>query len=55
MKTYLIINNNDGNDSFEIQALNATDAAHAALAELGWWVSQGLDADENEDEGNSHE
>ena len=46
MKTYLIVNDFDGNDSFEVQAENGNDAAHKALEELGWWVSEGEEIDE---------
>ena len=37
---YLIVNEYDGNDSFTVEADNATDAAHKALQELGWWVAE---------------
>lgn len=40
MKIYTIVNDNDGNDSFEVEAENSTDAAHKALEELGWWVAE---------------
>ena len=48
MKTYTIINDNDGNDSFEIEAKDGNDAAHKALLELGWWVSAGEEIDDEE-------
>lgn len=43
LKTFLIVNDHDGNDSFEVEALNYTDAAHKALIELGWWVAKNED------------
>ncbi|MFZ9472494.1 MAG: hypothetical protein ACO26H_02235 [Sediminibacterium sp.] len=45
--TYLIVNDYDGNDSFEIEASSPAQAAHLALQELGWWVAE---AEESEDE-----
>jgi hypothetical protein len=38
MKIFNIINENDPNDSFEIEAKNETDAAIDALEVLGWRV-----------------
>ena len=40
LKTYTIVNEHDGNDTFEIQAVNDSDAAHKALETLGWWVAK---------------
>ena len=40
LKTYTIISDNDGNDSFEVKAVDDADAAHKALMELGWWVAK---------------
>jgi hypothetical protein len=40
LKEYLIVNTFDGNDSFTVEAENADDAAHKALIELGWFVSE---------------
>lgn len=37
---FMIVNDNDGNDSFTVMAEDANDAAHKALEELGWWVAQ---------------
>jgi hypothetical protein len=37
---FLVVNDNDGNDSFEVNAKNSTHAAHLALKELGWWVAK---------------
>jgi hypothetical protein len=38
MKTYIISNTYDANDSFEIDAENENDAAFNALRSLGWSV-----------------
>ena len=37
----MIVNDFDGNDSFYVEAKSANEAAHKALEELGWWVSEG--------------
>ena len=50
IKSFLIINNADGNDSFEVLAENADEAAHKALETLEWWVSEGEPLEETEDE-----
>jgi hypothetical protein len=47
MKTYIIINENDGNDSFTVEGNTSEEAAFAALKELGWGVTEG---DEGEEE-----
>jgi hypothetical protein len=48
---YLVWNDHDPNDSFEVDADNADGAAWAALDELGWCVSaEPYDPDEDEDE-----
>ena len=39
LKTYTIVNDNDGNDSFTVKAIDDNDAAFKALQELGWWVA----------------
>ncbi len=36
MKTYTVINDYDGNDSFEVEADSVESAALAALEALGW-------------------
>jgi hypothetical protein len=46
MKTYRIINNQDGNDCFNVKAENEEDAAFVALAELGWGVVLPQDEEE---------
>jgi hypothetical protein len=35
----LIVNDFDPNDIFEIEAHDSNNAAHAALAQLGWWMA----------------
>jgi hypothetical protein len=40
MKQFTIIDDNDENDSFYVEAETADEAAHKALEELGWWVSK---------------
>jgi hypothetical protein len=39
LKTYIVINDADGNDSFEVEAESDYHAHIIALQELGWWVS----------------
>ncbi len=41
MKSFMIINDYDGNDSFEVEADNPQEAMEKALKELGWWVAEG--------------
>jgi hypothetical protein len=36
---YLVWNDRDPNDSFEVEAVSADEASWAALDELGWCVS----------------
>jgi len=36
---YLVWNDRDPNDSFEVEAVSAEEASWAALDELGWCVS----------------
>lgn len=45
MKEYSIINSNDGNDTFTVEAQDGNEAAFKALDELGWMVSEGEDAE----------
>lgn len=48
---YLVWNDHDPNDSFEVDATSADGAAWAALQELGWCVSAvPYDPDEVEEE-----
>lgn len=37
---FRVINEFDGNETFEVEADNVNDAYCKALAELGWWVSK---------------
>lgn len=46
---YKIFNDYDGNDTFTVEAENEFEAALAALRELGWFVSEPL-TDEDEEE-----
>jgi hypothetical protein len=39
-RTFSVINDNDGNDTFEVSAKSADAAAHEALTQLGWWVAK---------------
>jgi hypothetical protein len=49
-KRYLVWNDHDPNDSFEVDAVDALEAAWAALDELGWCVSaEPYDPDEDEE------
>lgn len=43
MKTYKLINENDGNDQIEIEADNLIDAAIDGLSSLGWILTDGSD------------
>lgn len=46
---YTIYNDYDPNDNFTVTATNSTEAAFAALGELGWSVAETPDAgDEDE-------
>lgn len=39
-KTYLIVNDVNPSDMFEVKAHDANTAAHAALTQLGWWLAE---------------
>lgn len=39
-KPFLIVNDFNPNDLFEVDAVDANHAAHAALAQLGWWIAE---------------
>ena len=43
MPKYLIISENYGNDSFEVEANNAMEASSEALYALGWYIDFGFD------------
>jgi hypothetical protein len=50
---YLVWNDRDPNDSFEVDAVSAEEAAWAVLDELGWCVSaEPYTPDEDEEEYN---
>ena len=40
VKKYLVVNDNNPHDVFEIEATNPNTAAHAALTHLGWWLAE---------------
>lgn len=40
VKKYLVVNDNDPHDVFEIEATNPNTAAHAALTHLGFWLAE---------------
>jgi len=46
--TFPIINNNDGNETFTVEAMDANEAAFKALEELGWFVAKGEENEEVE-------
>jgi hypothetical protein len=39
-RKYLIVNDFNPNDIFEVEAHDSNNAAHAALAQLGWWMAE---------------
>lgn len=39
-RNFLIVSENDGNDSFTVSAKNYEEATREALLELGWWVAK---------------
>ena len=49
LKFYHVINENDANDFFEIEAESEQEATRLALQSIGWWVSGPFDASEDED------
>ena len=40
IKKYIVVNDNDPHDIFEIEATNPNTAAHAALTHLGFWLAE---------------
>ena len=46
---YPIINDNDANEQFIVEANSSEEASHKALRELGWFVSQPLSQEDIED------
>ena len=47
MKTFTIVNDNDGNDTFDVKAKNIAEAAEKALDMLGWYITVGNSDKEN--------
>ena len=47
-KIWTVVNDDDPNETFEVKASTADEAAHNALTELGWWVASDP-ADEEDD------
>jgi len=45
---YTIMNDNDGNDTFTVEADSAEEAAFKALNELGWAVCEPSDDEEGD-------
>jgi len=48
-KIWMVVNDNDGNDSFEVDGCTFVEAAQNALKELGWWISTPSLPDEDEE------
>jgi hypothetical protein len=40
IKKYIVVNDNNPHDVFEVEATNPNTAAHAALTHLGWWMAE---------------
>lgn len=40
VKKYLVVNEDNPHDLFEVEATNPNTAAHAALTHLGWWLAE---------------
>ena len=40
IKKYIVVNDDDPHDLFEIEATDPNTAAHAALTHLGWWLAE---------------
>lgn len=40
IKKYIVVNDNDPHDLFEIEATDPNTAAHAALTHMGWWLAE---------------
>ena len=49
MFEYTIINDEDGNDSFTVEGESREDALAQALRQLGWWMTDGVSIDEDEE------
>lgn len=40
LKKYIVVNDENPHDLFEIEATDPNTAAHAALTHLGWWLAE---------------
>ena len=40
MKKWIVINADDGNNSFEVEGETAEEAAFTALESLGWYITE---------------
>jgi hypothetical protein len=40
LKKYLVFNEDNPHDLFEVEATDPNTAAHAALTHLGWWLAE---------------
>jgi hypothetical protein len=40
IKKYIVVNDNDPRDLFEVEATDPNTAAHAALTHLGFWLAE---------------
>jgi hypothetical protein len=40
LKTYVVVNDENPHDLFEVEATDPNTAAHAALTHLGWWLAE---------------
>jgi hypothetical protein len=48
MKTFLVLNSDQDGDGFEVEADTRQEALEKALSELGWYVVQDDDEDEQD-------
>ncbi len=40
IKKYIVVNDKDPHDLFEVEATDPNTAAHAALTHMGWWLAE---------------
>ena len=40
VKKYVVVNDDNPHDLFEVEATDPNIAAHAALTHLGWWLAE---------------
>lgn len=40
VKKYIVVNDDNPHDLFEVEATDPNVAAHAALTHLGWWLAE---------------